>query len=215
MFPVDATRALTEHPAPRCPFVDAPDDDVGRRHSIVHDSSRVLFTVFGAIYDALTDHPLAAQNAALLDRCGPLPDDARVLDIGCGTGIGTVAIAKRLAPRATVVGVDLTAAMVTRATARLDADVPNVSFAQADATAMPQLPSQHFDAVLANSFLYLVPRPALVLRELHRVLKAGGRVVIMEPHTDGSWRRTARRSLVQHASMLPTHALSSARLGPR
>jgi len=103
--------------------------------------------------------------------------------------------------------------MVARATARLDADVPNVSFAQADATAMPQLPSQHFDAVVANSFLYLVPRPALVLRELDRVLKAGGRVVMMKPHADGSWRRAARRSLLQHASMLPTHALSSARLG--
>ena len=91
--------------------------------------------------------------------------------------------------------------------------MPNVSFAQADASAMPQQPTAHFDVVLANSFLYLVPRKDLVLRELHRVLKHGGRVVMMEPRADGSWKRAALRSVPHHLSTLSTQASSSARLG--
>lgn len=181
----------------------------------IRNSSELLFTQLGGAYDFLTRHDLwREQNARLLAYCPGLSRDARVLDIGAGTGVGTLAIAQRLPATAEVVGVDLTPAMIERARALHRAQPTHgarVRFEVANAAAMPQFGAAHFDAVVANSFLYLVPDPVAVATELHRVMKPGARLVFMEPHRDGSLR-SASLEAARHVRSWSRRPRTAARL---
>jgi SAM-dependent methyltransferase len=107
---------------------------------------------------------------------------AMVADVGCGNGIYLAELAGRgYAGR--MVGVDLSIGMLAAARQRVGsvagpaAARPSLGLANADATALP-FPDGAADLTLAMHMLYHVPdRPAAV-RELHRVTKPGGRVVI-------------------------------------
>jgi len=119
--------------------------------------------------------------AALLDRLvrlGAPASDARCLDLGCGPG----KLARELAPRCReAVGVDASASMIARATARARAaGLGNVRFHEAQPTALP-FPGESFDLVLSSNLLFHLPEPAAVLREAARVLRRGGHVALLEP----------------------------------
>jgi SAM-dependent methyltransferase len=104
---------------------------------------------------------------ALLDAAG-VGAGTQMLDLACGTGV----VAGTAATRGAVVcGVDFSAAMLAEARA----GHPSVEFVQGDAEAVP-LPDARFDAVVSNFGLHHVPRPALALAEVRRVLRPGGRV---------------------------------------
>jgi SAM-dependent methyltransferase len=91
----------------------------------------------------------------------------RILDVGCGDGQLTQRIA---ATGARVTGVDASAEMVAAARARgVEAEVGN-------AEALPH-PDHTFDAVFSNAALHWVRDQDAMLREVHRVLKPGGRFV--------------------------------------
>ena len=103
--------------------------------------------------------------------------DARVLEIGCGTG----AISRLLAGHpdvAAVVGVDPSPALVDRARA-LGADVPGLTFEVGDGRSLP-VDDDSFDAVVLHTVLSHVPGPEAVLREAHRALHPGGAVAIFD-----------------------------------
>lgn len=159
----------------------------GPKKRLIQSHSEQLFRVTGPIYDRLTDHELwRQQNVALIEHFPAKVE--QVLDLGCGTGVGTLAVAKALPAGTRVVGVDLTPTMIDRARAYLaqsELSADRVQFEAGDAGAM-RFSDGAFHAVMANSFLYLVPEPARVLSEIHRVLSPGGRFVTMEPHRDGS-----------------------------
>ncbi len=105
-------------------------------------------------------------------------DDA-LLDVGCGTGA-----ASRLAsPVAkTVVGVDLSGRMIDEATS-LAAGLDNVRFQRADADALP-FADGAFTAVLCSNSFHHYPNPTRAVREMSRVLAAGGRIVIGDACSD-------------------------------
>lgn len=172
----------------RAPVGPAEDGfETAARGSAVQKNSERLFRITAPIYDRLTNHELwRRQNVALLEHLPARVDHA--LDLGCGTGVGTLAVAEALPAHTQVVGLDLTPGMIERARgyqAESKLGAERVRFEVGDATAM-RFPDGAFDAVMANSFLYLVPEPDRVLAEIHRVLRPGGRFVTMEPHRDGS-----------------------------
>jgi ubiquinone/menaquinone biosynthesis C-methylase UbiE len=102
----------------------------------------------------------------------------QVIDVACGTGLVTMRAARSVRPAGRVVGVDLSGRMVDAATERARAGaVANASFLRADAEALG-LADATFDAALCALGLMYVPDPAQALRELRRVLKPGGRVVL-------------------------------------
>jgi ArsR family transcriptional regulator len=125
----------------------------------------------------------AFGQAALLAL---LPPAWTVADLGCGTG----ALAAELAPHVRrVIAVDRSAAML-RAARRRAAGVENVEWHEADLAALP-LPDGRCDAALLVLVLAYQEDPAPVLAEAARVLRPGGRLVVLDAarHLDEDLRR--------------------------
>ncbi len=118
--------------------------------------------------------PRVDLAAWVVDLAGPAPSDT-VADVGCGNGMYLAELAMRGLP-CRVLGVDLSFGMLAAARQRLAA--ARVALAGGDATALP-LRDGAADLALAAHMLYHVPEPADALRELRRVTRPGGRVVIV------------------------------------
>lgn len=99
------------------------------------------------------------------------PARARVLDVGCGTGVLSRAVAA-LPGIGAVVGVDTAPALLARAR-ELASGLPEVSFQAGDAHALP-FTAGSFDAVLFDSLLSHLPAAAPALAEALRVLRPSG-----------------------------------------
>jgi len=102
-----------------------------------------------------------------------------VLDLGCAAGEH----AARLAPHvARVIGIDSSAAAIEIARER-SKHVPNVEFAQGDATMLARYSDNYADKVMAIDFVEHIDDVALgrMEREIHRVLKPGGRFALYTP----------------------------------
>ena len=146
-----------------------------------------VFNLFASAYDLITDHVYwRDQIARMLAYAGAPSERLRVLDLGCGPGVSTFVLAQELGPGASLVGVDLSRAMITRANRHAETRFPeleNVRFEQADATRLA-FADGAFDLAVGHSFLYLVSDRDAVLREVRRVLAPGGTLVLMEPHDE-------------------------------
>ena len=123
------------------------------------------------------------EREALL---GLLPAEWTVADLGCGAGSLTAALAPHLAR---VIGVDQSAAMLRAARRRLE-PFDNVELHRAGLEALP-LPTGSCDAALLVLVLSYVPEVAAVLSEAARILKADGRLVVVDlsRHGDESFAR--------------------------
>lgn len=115
-------------------------------------------------------------NAAAVKRVAQLvPQGAAVLDCAAGTGEFSLAAAKRAA---SVLVTDLSQPMLDRAAAKARrVGLDNVTFAVRDITALEE-PDNSFDAVIAANVLHLLPQPERAARELWRVTRPGGRLIL-------------------------------------
>lgn len=106
-----------------------------------------------------------------------------VVDFGCGTGVLTVEIA-RWARKVTAV--DRSAAALEQAQERAEREqLSNITFLEADLSSLP-LGAGKKDLVVISQSLHHVQDPAAVLAEAARILKPGGRVIVLElmPHQE-------------------------------
>ena len=133
--------------------------------------------------DASMVRNLAAQasviwpvESALLDRYA-VPPDARILDVGCGTGEITSRLGRRY-PGATVLGVDILEGPLGAARDAHAALAPRVSFVHGDAYGL-DLPTGTFDLVVCRHVTQAVPEPERILAELVRVCRPGGWVHVL------------------------------------
>ncbi len=107
----------------------------------------------------------------------------RCLDVGCGPGVLTLAVADR-ALQAT--GADLSAAMIARAEALVqEQGITNVRFVRTPAEVLP-FEDGEFDLAFATSVIFLLPEPLLGLREMVRVVRPGGWVGTYQPSPEMS-----------------------------
>jgi arsenite methyltransferase len=107
------------------------------------------------------------------------PGDA-VLDIGCGAGVDSWVAAHLVGAGGKVVGLDVTPAMVERARAHLvRLGLANVTFQVGEAEALP-FPEGTFNAVISNGVFNLTLNKEKALKETHRVLKPGGRLMLAD-----------------------------------
>src|SRR5689334_17643444 len=115
-----------------------------------------------------------------------------VLDIGCGTGTLAIAARRSVGPAGSVAGVDASPQMVARARRKAATASVDVAFQIAAADALP-FPDATFDAVLSTTVFHCLTDDARspAIREMHRVLKRGGRLLLV----DFAGPRELRRSL--------------------
>lgn len=103
----------------------------------------------------------------------------RMLDVGCGLGGSARRVAKRWPKTAHVTGVNISKAQIARATALTRAQqIRNAVFLECDALHL-SFPEKSFDVVWAIESEPYMPDKALFVREMVRVLKPGGRLVIV------------------------------------
>lgn len=116
-----------------------------------------------------------------------------VLDVACGPGLVAVPFARRAGR---VVGVDLTPAMIERAQAlQREEGLTNLSWHVADVMNLP-FPEESFSIVFTRYSFHHFPQPEAVLKEMTRVCKTGGQVVVIDaapsPETQDAYNRMER-----------------------
>lgn len=115
--------------------------------------------------------------AAAVAELGLHPGDA-VLDAGCGTGRALPPLRSAVGPRGTVIGADLTPAMLAAALRAGRGDSGQLLLT--DVARLP-LRTESLDAVFAAGLIAHLPQPDVNLRELARVVRPGGRLALFHP----------------------------------
>ena len=150
-------------------------------HPGTHESSTLQNALLGDVYARLTpvyDYVfgslLQAGRVAAIERMAIRPGD-RVLEVGVGTGINAP-----LYPHdCHVTAIDLSAPMLERARERVARDgLAHVQLLEQDAAHMA-FADDSFDAVYAPYVISVVPEPVSVARQMRRVCRRGGRIVIL------------------------------------
>lgn len=111
---------------------------------------------------------------------GEIHSGDAILDIGCGAGVDTILAAMMTGPEGKSVGVDIVPEMLQRAETNLKlTHLKNVTFQSASGEKLP-FPDDHFDVVISNGVINLIPDKEAALNEIMRVLKVGGRLMIAD-----------------------------------
>jgi SAM-dependent methyltransferase len=118
---------------------------------------------------------MRGSGEALVDGIG-VGEGMDVLDLGCGDGTTALPAAER---GANVLGVDISTPLVAAGQARADAaGLDNVRFQQGDASELVDLSDEAFDLTLSVFGAMFAPRPYDVAKEMVRVTRPGGRIVM-------------------------------------
>jgi SAM-dependent methyltransferase len=155
------------------------------------------------------------ETQELLDRMfGPFEDmlvkaiptgsGGRALDVGCGTGSTTLAVARRLGPAGRCTGIDISASMIAAARARADRERTPASFVCADAQGHPFAPAS-FDTIVSRFGVMFFEDPVRALANLRRAASEDAelRFVAWRSAAENPFMTTAERSA---APLLPTLA---------
>jgi ubiquinone/menaquinone biosynthesis C-methylase UbiE len=159
------------------------------------------------------DQVAVPEGADLGLGCGaPIPHlelkpGETVLDLGSGGGLDAFLAARAVGPSGRVIGVDMTPAMLERARANAEkGGFNNVEFHEGRLEALP-VETASVDAVTSNCVVNLVPDKAAVFREIARVLKPGGRVVISDILLDGPLPESLARDVYAYVGCISGAAL--------
>ncbi|HXG15915.1 MAG TPA: methyltransferase domain-containing protein [Calidithermus sp.] len=132
------------------------------------------YELYAPIYDLIFDWIFAPGRAAAVKHLGLAPGD-RVLEVGIGTGLNL----PLYPPAVHLTGIDLSQEMLDKAVDRVQTlGMPNVTLKVMDATAM-DFADNEFDKALATYVISAVPDPVAVLREMRRVVRPDGVLVIL------------------------------------
>jgi len=159
--------------------VSRPEDEDGENTA---DLSAAYASWRASRLGRITD---ALEHDLLRELIQPVPN-AAVLDVGCGDGDLAVDLAER---SMNVVGIDASSDMIAKARRR--AAGSSVSFAIGGAEALP-FATDTFDVVVSVTVLCFIERPADAVREMARVVRPGGVVVIADLGRWSTWAAIRR-----------------------
>ncbi len=149
----------------------------------------------------LMNNPIRAAfqvwgEAPLLERMGGRTEGMRVLEVGCGRGVGTQEIFRRFGAQS-VYALDVDPDMIAKARRRLGyLPSERLKVELGDVTAI-QAPDQGFDAVFDFAIIHHVPDWQAAISEIHRVLKPGGRF-FFEEVTSHALNKWSYRTFMEH-----------------
>jgi phosphatidylethanolamine/phosphatidyl-N-methylethanolamine N-methyltransferase len=152
---------------------------------VANDRVEIIYQRLAPVYDLIYGATLEPGRRQAMTRLAPASGES-ILEVGVGTGLSAV----RYPRRCRVVAIDLSPAMLDRARSRFARrKVRHVSLCRMDAAQLG-FPDAVFDAVYAPYVINVVPEPVRVAREMIRVLRPGGRLVLLNHFDDdsgGSW----------------------------
>jgi phosphatidylethanolamine/phosphatidyl-N-methylethanolamine N-methyltransferase len=156
---------------------DSPSDVATRALSVAAVENAFVAGVYeklASVYDFIFGPTLHPGRVHAIQRMGIKPGD-RVLEVGVGTGINAP-----LYPRdCAVTGIDLSGSMLERARDRVARKgLRNIRLLEMDAASM-KFADDSFDIVYAPYLISVVPDPVAVVREMRRVCRPGGRIVLL------------------------------------
>jgi phosphatidylethanolamine/phosphatidyl-N-methylethanolamine N-methyltransferase len=132
------------------------------------------YELYAPVYDFIFDWIFAPGRAAAVRQLDLQRSDS-VLEVGIGTGLNL----PLYPPTCQLTGIDLSQEMLDKAVERVQGlAMPNVTLKVMDATSM-DFGDNEFDKALATYTISAVPDPVAVLREMCRVVKPGGTLVIL------------------------------------
>ncbi|WP_354673556.1 class I SAM-dependent methyltransferase [Cupriavidus alkaliphilus] len=143
---------------------------------------------------ARLDAMVAVFGQAAIEAAAPATGE-RVLDIGCGAGASSLALAARVGAGGQVLGVDISEPLIGRARALAQRDTPAL-FQVADASSA-ELPEAAFDILFSRFGVMFFDDPIAAFAHMRRALRPGGRVAFV------CWRGAAENDWVR----LPMGAL--------
>ncbi len=156
-------------------FEQVPEDEKQRRVAGVFDS-------VSSRYDLMNDLMSAGMHRLwkrfTIEQSGVRPGD-RVLDVAGGTGDLTRLFARRVGDTGSVLLTDINATMITVGRDRLADEGLVVPLALCNGECLP-FPRDTFDCVCVGFGLRNMTRKDVALAEMHRVLRAGGRLLVLE-----------------------------------
>lgn len=157
----------------------SPGHAAAHPHSRQHGHARPTYLAELLDLDAVVHAPLLDEALSIVAALTALPP-GRILDVGAGSGTGTVALAQRF-PKAVVEAIDLDESMLERVRRRADAEGVGARVATrlADVGA-PGLALDTVDLTWSSAALHEVAEPARALRTLFETVRPGGHLVVVE-----------------------------------
>lgn len=150
------------------------------------------------------DRMLAPLAAPLIDAAFP-GQGGRVLDVGCGSGATTLAMAKRLGASGSCVGVDISGPLLAAAKSRAASEgISSVTFVQADAQTHAFDPGS-FDAMISRFGVMFFDEPEAAFNNIRRALRVGGKLafVAWRSPAENPFMTTAKRAAEPLLTNLP------------
>ena len=152
----------------------------------------------------ILDQVLAPFETLLVERAFP-GEGGSVLDIGCGAGATTLAMARRLGPAGHCLGVDISAPLVAAAKARcLDEGLKSAEFVHGDAQTYAFEPAR-FDAVISRFGVMFFDDPQAAFVNLRRAARRGAKLMFV------AWRSPAENPFMTAAARAAAPFLPSLR----
>jgi ubiquinone/menaquinone biosynthesis C-methylase UbiE len=137
-----------------------------------------IFNNFADTYDNILEKPMTLFTDMLI-RDLQIPKNPMVLDVGCGTGITTFALTKKVQGRGKFYGIDISQKMINLARAKaVDLGYKNVEFRKGDAELL-DFPESSFDLIISNETFFFLPNKQKALNEMFRVLKPMGQTALL------------------------------------
>lgn len=137
----------------------------------------------------------------------------RVLDLACGTGLVTRLAAPEVSPAGHVTGLDINAGMLAVARSLPPPSGASITWVEGNAGAM-DLPDASFDVILCQQGLQFFPDKPAALREMHRVLVPGGRVVLSVWKSAGQYNIAVAEALERHVGAETANKYRASRVVP-
>ncbi len=150
------------------------------------------------------DQMLTPIGKELLRRAAARPGE-HVLDVGCGFGSTTLALAAAVGPDGRVMGLDISAPLLRRAHERAhEAGVHNIIWDEADAQEA-KLPTDHFDLVTSRFGVMFFEQPVVAFHNFFAATKPGGRLCFAcwQSSDRNPWYTFASQMLAAHIELPP------------